>query len=576
MKARKNRILEIALVVFLSGSSHLDAQDLDSPQGGADETLMVVVRDETKLATNVFFPPQGGEGPWPVILLRSPYGKDNLIGHCRDMAAKGYAVVCQDTRGRGGSSGSDALVFRSDGDDGRDTLAWIAKQTWCNGNICTTGSSALGYTQMAAAPGAPPELKAMHVGVTWSNMYTQFVHQGGTFRTIADRWLGGSGPGIQDPAARREWTGHSSYDEFWEALDTDSQAIRMNAPTVYLGGWYDVFAQGTINAFVANHNFGGPGARRQCRLIMGPYSHGIVFTADPKIVYPNTMVGSWDIAHAGNRIEWFDYWTKGIDNGVGAEPAVIYYVMGDIKDEDAPGNHWRWADNWPPSATASRFYLHSDGSLRRDQSAEDTDSKSYKYDPKSPVPTLGGQNYFLPSGPVDLRKVEERPDVLLFTSPVLKQPLDVTGRIYARLYVSSDCPDTDFTVTLSDVYPDGTSLLVTDGVLRARFHTGFNREVFLKPGVVYALTVDLWNTALVFNKGHRVRVAVSSSNTPRFDPNPNTGKKLGEEDDETRVATNTIHLSKAHPSHITLPVYVGPQNLWKLLKEPSTPKKKQE
>ena len=166
--------------------------------------------------------------------------------------------------------------------------------------------------------------------------------------------------------------------------------------------------------------------------------------------------------------------------------------------------------------------------------------------------------------------------MLLFTSPVLKEPLDITGHIYARLYVSSDCPDTDFTVTLSDVYPDGTSLLVTDGVLRARFHRGFNREVFLEPGVVYALTVDLWSTALVFNKGHRIRVAVSSSNAPRFDPNPNTGNKLGEDDGETRVATNTIHLSKAHPSHITLPVYSGPQNLWKLLKEPSSPKKKEE
>ncbi len=572
MIAGKNWPWVVALVVFLSSGAHLYAQDLAGPQGGPDETLMVAARDGTKLATNVFFPPQGGEGPWPVILLRSPYGKDNLIGNCRDMAAKGYAVVCQDTRGRFESSGSDAFVFRSDQDDGHDTMAWIAKQPWCNGNICTSGSSALGFTQMTAAPGAPPELKAMHVGVTWSNMYTQFVHQGGTFRAAANQWLNG----LDDPGARKDWTAHSSYDEFWSALDTDSQAIRMNAPTVYSGGWYDIFAQGTINAFVANHNFGGPGARRQCRLIMGPGSHGLVFTADPKIVYPNTMLPGEDIAHAGNRIEWFDYWTKGIDNGVGAEPAVIYYVMGDIKAQDAPGNHWRWSSNWPPSAAEERFYLHPDNSLRRDQTPEGTDSTSYKYDPKSPVPTLGGQNYFLPNGPVDLRKVEERSDVLLFTSPVLKEPLDITGHIYARLYVSSDCPDTDFTVTLSDVYPDGTSLLVTDGVLRARFHRGFNREVFLEPGVVYALTVDLWSTALVFNKGHRIRVAVSSSNAPRFDPNPNTGNKLGEADGETRVATNTIHLSKAHPSHITLPVYFGPQNLWKLLKEPSTPKKKEE
>ncbi len=571
MIASKNWPRVVALVIFLSGGSPLYTQDLDRPEASADEMLMVAARDGTKLATNVFFPPQGAEEPWPVILLRSPYGKDNLIAQCRAMAERGYAVVCQDTRGRGESSGSDALVFRSDGDDGRDTMAWIADQPWCNGNICMSGSSALGFTQMTAAPGAPPELQAMHVGVTWSNMYTQFVHQGGTFRATANQWLNG----LKDPGARKDWTAHSGYDAFWLALGTDSQAIRMNAPTVYFGGWYDIFAQGTINAFVANHNFGGPGARKQCRLLMGPYSHGILFTADPRIVYPNTMLGAEDLAHAGNQIEWFDYWTKGIDNGVGDEPAVIYYVMGDIKDENATGNHWRWANNWPPSAAEERFYLHSDDSLRRDQAPEGTDSKSYEYDPDFPVPTLGGQNMFLPSGPVDLRKVEERPDVLVFTSPVLEQPLEVTGRICARLYISSDCPDTDFTVTLSDVYPDGTSLLVTDGILRARFHTGFNREVFLEPRGVYGLTVDLWSTALVFNKGYRIRVAVSSSNAPRFDPNPNTGKKLGEENDETRVATNTLHLSKTHPSHITLPVYFRPQNLWKLRKEESTPKKKE-
>ena len=172
MITSKNWPRAVALVVFLSSGAHLCAQDLDRPEASADETLMVAARDGTELATNVFFPPAGGEGPWPVILLRSPYGKDNLIGHCRDMAAKGYAVVCQDTRGRFGSSGSDAFVFRSDRDDGHDTMAWIAKQPWCDGSICTTGSSALGFTQMAAAPGAPPELKAMHVGVAWSNMYT--------------------------------------------------------------------------------------------------------------------------------------------------------------------------------------------------------------------------------------------------------------------------------------------------------------------------------------------------------------------------------------------------------------------
>jgi hypothetical protein len=176
------------------------------------------------------------------------------------------------------------------------------------------------------------------------------------------------------------------------------------------------------------------------------------------------------------------------------------------------------------------------------------------------VPTIGGQNLTQAKGPMDQRKVEGRDDVLLFTSEALTAPVEVTGRISARLFVSSDCPDTDFTVKLTDVYPDGRSMLVTDGILRARFRKSFRREDFLKPGEVYELAVDLWSTSLIFAKGHRIRVAVSSSNSPRFEPNPNTGKPL-RADNETRIATNTLYLSERYPSHIVLPIYAGPDRL---------------
>lgn len=154
---------------------------------------------------------------------------------------------------------------------------------------------------------------------------------------------------------------------------------------------------------------------------------------------------------------------------------------------------------------------------------------------------------------MDQRRAEARPDVLLFTTDVLKEPLEVTGRVTAKVFVSSDCPDTDFTVKLTDVYPDGRSMLVTDGVLRARYRESFEKEAFLEPGRVYELTVDLWSTSLVFNAGHRVRVAVSSSNSPRFEANPNTGRPF-RADAETRVARNTVHMSAAHPSRVVLPV----------------------
>jgi putative CocE/NonD family hydrolase len=191
----------------------------------------------------------------------------------------------------------------------------------------------------------------------------------------------------------------------------------------------------------------------------------------------------------------------------------------------------------------------------KEKAPEGEQAKAYAYDPKNPVPNIGGQELGVPLGPMDQRRVENRPDVLLFSTGPLEKPFEATGRVTAKLFVSSDCPDTDFTVKLCDVYPDGRSMLVTDGVLRARYHKSFEEESLLEPGQVYELDVDLWSTSLIFNKGHRIRVAVSSSNSPRFEANPNTGKRF-RASTETRVAHNTLHLSAKHPSRILLPVPV--------------------
>jgi hypothetical protein len=228
--------------------------------------------------------------------------------------------------------------------------------------------------------------------------------------------------------------------------------------------------------------------------------------------------------------------------------------MGDPEEKDAPGNFWRSADNWPPPSMEKNYYFHTDSSLSPTPPKTPDGRLSYAYDPQDPVPTVGGQNLSLPKGPMDQRDLESRADVLTFTTSVLQEPLEVTGRITAKLFISSDCPDTDFTVKLTDVYPDGRSMLVTDGILRARYRTSFEREDFLDAGHVYELTVDLWSTSLIFNRGHCLRIAVSSSNSPRFEPNPNTGHPF-RADDETRVATNTLHVSDQHPSHVILPVY---------------------
>jgi putative CocE/NonD family hydrolase len=262
---------------------------------------------------------------------------------------------------------------------------------------------------------------------------------------------------------------------------------------------------------------------------------------------------------AGDPWRFFDHYLKGEDNGVPRDRPVHYYVMGSPDDRSERGNHWRSADQWPPPAVETPFYFHMDHSLRREKPPSGNLRRTFRYDPKNPVPTKGGGNYRLPSGPLDQSELESRTDVVLFSTEALAAPVEVTGRVIANLYISSNCPDTDFTVKLTDVYPNGVSRLVTDGIFRARYHASprCETESLLQPGKVYSLPVDLWTTSMVFDAGHRIRVAVSSSNSPKFDPNPNTGKPF-RADGEVRIATNAVHTSSEYPSHIILPIYAGP------------------
>jgi predicted acyl esterase len=518
------------------------------PKPPAVTTYMVAMSDGVKLATDVYLPGDG-KGKYPVIVARTPYDKSRGSSALAAMAAKrGYAFVIQDLRGRFESEGHHAIIFGNDGlgehQDGRDTLVWIARQPWCNGKIGSWGASALGITQNMAAPVAPDELKAQFVAVAFSDYYRQAAYQGGAFRTqLLERWLRGTGMIEKNLAT---FVAHPRYDDFWKKLNSETQAAKVRAPGVYLGGWYDIFLQGTINSFTAVHYHGGKGARGKCRLVIGPTGHG-GFT---ELKYPASAGRG---PACGDVFAWFDHVLLGKDNAISKEKAVHYYVMGDPTDPKAPGNYWRHVDDWPPPSEPTLFYFHKGGMLAQEKPPEGNDSRSYAYDPNDPVPNIGGQELGVPLGPKDQRRVEKRPDVLLFSTDVLKEPIEVTGRITARLYVSSDCPDTDFTVKLCDVYPDGRSMLVTDGILRARYHKSFEKESFLEPGKVYEMSVDLWSTSLVFNKGHRIRVAVSSSNSPRFEANPNTGKPF-RADKETSVAKNTLHLSLKYPSRIMLPV----------------------
>ncbi len=517
------------------------------------QTYRVAMADGVHLATDVYLP--AGTGRVPAVVLRTPYDRNQGRGIGADGTRRGYVVVIQDTRGRSASEGRN-LPFEGDGwwegrQDGVDTLRWVAAQPWCSGKIGTMGGSALGITQLyAAAAGARPlDAQVIHVGAP--SFFHHLTFSGGVFRkAMIEDWLRGT---RHDSESLAFWTRSSRYDAFWRERDMSRRYTHVNVPAVHVGGWYDIFAQGVIDAYQGYQRHGGPRSRGTQKLVMGPWTHGIFRDAAGDLSFrggarpPGSISDPW---------AWLDHHLKGVDNGIERTPAVTYYTMGDTSDPKAPGNEWRTADRWPPhNAPPTRWYLHGGGVLSPDPPGK-AESRSFFYDPADPCPTVGGPQLTLPSGTKDQRPIEGRPDVLLFTSAPLSEPVEVTGRVRLRLWAASDGADTDFAAKLCDVYPDGRSYNVCEGILRARFRGGFDHERPLKPGKRFQAEVDLWSTSIVFARGHRLRLLVTSSNAPGWDPNPNTGEPF-RAGTRTRVAKNTLFLAGSAPSHLLLPVAPG-------------------
>ncbi|MEE9261056.1 MAG: CocE/NonD family hydrolase, partial [Dehalococcoidia bacterium] len=257
------------------------------------------------------------------------------------------------------------------------------------------------------------------------------------------------------------------------------------------------------------------------------------------------------------QLRWFDYWLKDIETGIIEEPPVSLFVMGE--------NRWRTLEDWPPpSAHYVPYYLHSRGSAKTvhgDGSLstvppDDEPPDTYTYDPEDPVLSLGGNNLAIPLGVQDQRPVEERRDVLVFTSDPLERPLEVTGPIKVYLWAATTAPDTDFTAKLVDVHPDGYARNLQDGIIRARYRASRTSPALVEPGRVYEYTIDLWATSNVFLPGHSIRVEISSSNFPRFDRNQNTGAPFGSDAIQEK-AQQTIYHRSEFPSHILLPIIPG-------------------
>jgi len=513
------------------------------------QTVKLPMRDGVRLATDVCLP--HGDGPFPAILVRTCYNKTGMASLGADGVRRGYAVVIQDTRGRFASEG-DNLPFETDGwwggrQDGLDTVEWMARQPWC-GKIGTLGGSALGITQLLLAGTGTDLVKAQVIHVGAGRAYADLAFTGGAFRkALVEGWLTMS---LFSPEALRKWTVTDIYNETWRERDLSLRYGKVHTAAVHVGGWYDIFSQGTIDAFLGYQNHGGRGARGRSKLVMGPWTHSVFNNKAGDLTFRN---GSTPPGRVANQWAWLERHLKDVRNGVDDEPAVTYYTMGDTSDPQAPGNEWRRSSTWPPRGLRTqKLYMTTEWGLSYAKPRE-PGSLDYVYDPQNPVPTTGGPQLTLPAGPRDQREVEKRRDVLVFSTEPLAEPVEVTGRVSLNLYVSSDCPDTDFVGKLCDVYPDGRSFNVCEGIRRARFRKSFSKPEFMTAGKVYRIPVDLWSTSIVFNRGHRIRVHVTSSNAPGWDPNPNTGEPF-RASKRFRVARNRVYVGGNNASYIELPM----------------------
>lgn len=539
-----NRKSQIIFLVFLFTLFHAALHAFQK------QTLMVPMRDGIRLATDVYRPSLG-DGPWPTILIRTPYGKQSAMDDWIALFLTDiykYSLVVQDTRGRYASEGADSMFFH-DGwgrlRDGYDTVEWIAEQSWCSGKIGTWGASALGITQYLLAGAAPPHLTCSFVMVAASNLYEDALFYGGEYRrSLVDQWLEKNGSGHLVDFFEQ----HPNYEPLYDVVNLSTRYDSVDVPIFHVGGWHDIFVQGQINAFCGIQQNGGPNAAGYQKLLIGPWVHDPT-SACGELTFPDAGVDDY----LNEMVQWFDYWLKGINNGIDQFPDVTYYLMGDADRTDGHGNRWVEREDWPPPTSPVKFYLGQDGLLGRQTPSDYEPADEYTYDPDDPVPTVGGRNLNIPAGSYDQRSVESRPDVLVYTTDPLLDPLTVVGRVTVTLWASSDAVDTDFTAKLCDVYPDGRSMLVADGIVQARHRDTVWEEEFLAPGQIYEFTIDLWSTAIVFEPEHRIRLSISSSNFERFETNPNTGEPF-RQNTGSIPAHQVVYHDPDHLSALVLPV----------------------
>ncbi|MEW6358509.1 MAG: CocE/NonD family hydrolase [Planctomycetota bacterium] len=583
---------------------------------------MLPLRDGVRLATDIYFPAINGEkveGEFPVALTRTPYDKANLAATGKYYAERGYIAAMQDVRGRYASEGT-FYPFAHEGPDGYDTVEWLAAQSWCNGKVGTLGASYCAADQSALASLNPPHLSAMIVTYGPSSYYHSSMRHNGVlelrFFVYAFSMAATSREAMADPTIKAalddanahiwEWVKagpiragnsplrlipsyeqwcldiltHAKYDDYWKQPGYGPRPHydrHADVPTLYVGGWYDSYTRSTCENFVELNKR----QKTAVHLLMGPWTHGGAGSpvAGDVSFRPDGGLSDYEAV----RLRWFDHWLKGLPTGIEKSNAVKYFVMGGGPGSQEQGRtifhggQWKSADTWPPPGMKpTPFYFHADGALTQKPPEDEAAPTTYLFDPRDPVPTIGGHLSAIPTpaGGFDQRSssrfpacsgtlpLAARQDVLCFVTEPLAHPVEIAGPIRVRLWVSTDGPDTDFTAKLLDIYPpspnypNGCALNITDSIMRLRFRNSFEKEELAEPGKVYEISFEMYPSANLFAQGHQIRVDISSSNYPRFEVNPNTGGALGVER-RTRTAENSVYHSKSRPSHILLPVVKG-------------------
>ena len=567
-----------------------------------ESNVAVPMRDGVTLYADIYRPE--GNGQFATILQRTPYDKTTSLTNTMldpiRAAKAGFAVVIQDTRGRHSSEG-EFYAFRDDINDGYDTVEWAAAQHWSTGKVGMFGASYVGATQWLAAISRPPHLVTIAPTVTASNYHDGWTYQGGAFelgfnmswtllqltlsnfsnvsrvQNVArerraelihdvDYMTEGFGflptkdfPGLDSGMAKYyyDWLAHPDFDDYWQALCIEDRHSEIDVPALHFGGWYDIFLGGTIRNYLGMKKYGANEiAKSGQKLVIGPWAHGARGSMMAGNYYAGIMADPAAIDVDGIHLRWFDHWLKDDENGITEEAPVRIFVLGD--------NLWREEQEWPLArAVETKYYLHSagkanskngDGTLNTDApKTEQTDV--FLYNPADPVPTTGGalccNPNFAANGAYDQNQVENRQDVLVYSTPVLAQDVEVTGPVTVSLWASTSATDTDFTAKLVDVCEEGCARNLTDGIIRARYRNSMSNPALIEPGKAYCYDIDLWATSNVFKAGHRIRIEISSSNFPRFDRNTNTGNIIAE-DTELRPALQTVFHDSEHPSYVSL------------------------